>query len=357
MPKRDIFSMNSVSLRILPKITERMENAGYNDRDIMAIEALVVYEGINDNGALIERDDLERAYSTLDGKPLWIRFVNNDPTGHGFNPETGKFDDLRRAIGFIHWSWGSFNEETQRFEVKVDICVWQKYYPEICNRLRQLHGTGDLKFSYEAERDYEITPEGYRRCFNINFTGMAVVKSPALEETKSLMVAELLKEDIRMDELKKLIEGLKGTVSTEIAEQFNSHLGTLNKKVNDLEKTVSDLRVENAEKDGVIKTITVERDTYKSKVETAEKEKTGEERFTKLSKYGEPCKTKEELAEMEKMAFVDLLEKTIENFNPTDTQENSENNSDVVGGVYKNTGTQKLDRKKIVSDIIEGLTK
>lgn len=345
---------------ILPKITERMETAGYNDKDIMAIRAVVIYEGISDDSRqlLLQRDDLERAIRSLEGKPLRILFDGVNPTGHGYNKETNTFSPLVANIGFINWAWGEVNEETNRYEVICDICMWQDYYPEIALRLRQLHESGELKFSFEMERDFEMTPEGYKKCFNIHFKGVAVVKNPAFEETRSLLVAEILNEGGKnMDEILKLLDGLKGTLSTEIAEQFKSNLGVLNAKIEDLtgklegaEKSVTDLKVEVADKDGTIKTLEADRDKYKGIVDTAEKAKVGAERLEKLSKYGKVEKTTDELAEMDKEAFVTLLEEMVSNYNP---QENAENDG-AMGVNFERTSKNKVDRKAKLLSLVEG---
>ena len=42
----------------------------------------------------------------------------------------------------------------------------------------------------------------------------------------------------------------------------------------------------------------------------------GQERFDKLSKYCEPTKTVEELAELSKNEFVDILAEAVDNYKP-----------------------------------------
>ena len=347
--------------KILPKLTDKMETAGYSDLDIMAIQAVIVYEGISDDSRqlLIEKADLEKAIDSLDGKPVRILFDGENPTGHGYNQDTQTFSPLVANIGFIHWAWGKTNEEeNNRYEAVCDMVIWQKYYPEISNRLRQLHQSGELKFSFEMERDFEMTPEGYKKLFNIHFTGVAIVKNPAFEQTRSLLVAELINEGGRknVDELLKLLGTLKETIGTEIAEQFKTNLGILNEKITTLQaekevslNTITDMKSEIAEKDGVIKTIEAERDEFKGTVEIAEKSKLGAERTEKLKKYGEVKQTETELAEMTKDEFVAVLEDVVCNFKP-----------EIASGVgvkYEKVGGAVADRKKSLLGLIEGLGK
>jgi len=328
---------------VLESITENMELAGYNDKDIMAIRGVACYEGINKNGALLERADLQKSVDSLSCKPVKIRFVDNNPTGHGLNLKTGKFDKLVQRIGFINYAWGSlntddlsdeeiradfdkdFSERKGIYEIKFEAVIWQKDFPNICKRLRELHDNGNLKFSFEMERDFIITDEGYKKCFNIHFTGIAIVDNPAFPEAKSLMVAEILNkgDKIEMDELKKLIEAMSANMSTEIAEQFNQNLGALNNSIETLKSENADLKVEVAEKTGELADAKAELDNvktelaeFKSKEEKAEKQKVGTERYEKLKKYGEPIKTVDEIAELTKEEFADLLCEMVDSYVP-----------------------------------------
>lgn len=366
---------NITSTRLLDKKPEGLEIAGWDDRDIMFIEAVAVHEGVNGNDALMERADLNRAYDSFRGKPLKIRFLNNNPTGHGYNQQTGEFDDLVRAIGTIYSAeprivtadgeiisqWrDNFLEEEGQYQIVVYIGVWQKYYPEIAMRLRQLHASGELAFSIEAEREFEVTPEGYRRCFNILFNGLAVVKTPAFEDAKSLMVAELLKEGGKnnMDfeklynEAKARNEELAGLLATEKAdkEKAQGELAQTQTKNTELSEQL-------LEKDGEVKTISAELKTFKDEKELAEKKATGEQRLTKLKKYGDTDKTADELAELTKEAFVDILAEAVENFSPTG-QENASKDDDGIVGAYHNTDArEKSNDKDNLLGIVTGLLK
>lgn len=160
-----------------------------------------------------------------------------------------------------------------------------------------------------------------------------------------------------MDEIMKLLEGLKGTLSTEIAEQFKTNLGVLNDKIKDLtgkletaENSITTTKEELATANGMIKTLESDRDKFKGIVETAEKEKLGAERLEKLSKYGKVEKTAEELAELDKEGFVTVLEQAIENYNP---QEHAEN--EAMGVKFENVGKKNSDRKSKLLSFVEGL--
>lgn len=343
---------------VLDKPTQRMEQAGLSDYDIMAIRAVAIYEGVNLNNSLFEREELQKSVNTLIGKPFRILFDGVNPTGHGYNMYTGKFDPLVTNIGYIDYAYGAVNEETGLYEIIVEIGMWQRYYPEIANRMRQLHRERNLKFSVEVDRDFEITPEGYRRCYNLTFRGLTVVQNPSFENAKSLLVAEILNEGgkQRMDEIMKLIEEVKGTISTEVAEQFSSHLGVLNSRIETLEsellsekeQTIS-LKGELAKKDSEIEVLEQELKAFREEKERAEKEALGKERFEKLSKFGEVDKTVDELAEMSKEQFVDLMAVMVENYKP----ELASANSEIATPVYKVNKQQEKDRKEQLLQMVE----
>lgn len=349
---------------ILKKKPNNFEKADINDSDIMFIKAVAIEEGVNANNALFERDDLEKAKNTFIGKPLKIRFINNNPTGHGYDPNTGIFDEFVKNIGYIYDANSEvvmpdgtihpiyYNEdipEGGKYRIVVYMAMWQDYYPEIANRLRELHANNDLKFSIEATRDFTITPEGYRKCYNILFNGLCVVQNPAFENAKSLIVAEILKNQggNNMDFEKLYNESL------EKINELSSNLTLKEKEVETLKTEVAEVKEKLAETTGTIKSIETERDKYKAIVETAEKAKLGEERYAKLLKYGEVKQTKEELAEMDKEAFVELLEKTVESFVPKEEKETSE----VLGVPYEKTVKDKMDRKQKLLEFIQGLSR
>lgn len=330
---------------VLDKITQNMELAGYNDRDVMAIRGVACYEGVNKNNSLFERADLYKAEQTLSSKPIKIRFVDNNPTGHGLNLKTGAFDKLVQRVGFINYVWGNLNtdnleddevrenwdkdfaERKGTYEIMFEGVVWQKDFPNISKRIRELHNEGNLNFSIEAEVDYLITAEGYKKCFNIHFTGIAIVDNPAFPEAKSLMVAEILNkgDKVEMDELKKLLESVNSTIGTEIAEQFKKHLGVLNENIEALKNENAGLKVEVAEKKGELSNICAELESvksvvneYKTKEEFAQKQIIGTERYEKLKKYGEVASTIDEIAELSNEKFADLLCEMVDKYVPSD---------------------------------------
>lgn len=363
-----------VRAEILDSKPVGLETAGYEDKDIMFIKAVAIEEGLNANDALFLREDLHRAYDSLVGKPLKIRFVGNDPTGHGYDMNTGKFDEIVKAIGVIYRAeaqlvaddgtlidvWGNDIPEGGKYQIVVTMGVWQKYYPEIANRLRQLHADGELKFSIEAEREFEITPEGYRRCFNILFNGLAVVKNPAFENARSLVVAELLQEGGKdnMDfekmykELSEKYDSLvaQNALDIQAKETAETALKTAENKVVELSEKVVEL-------EGQYKTILAERDNYKSTVEQAEKQKLGAERLEKLQKYGEVAQTADELAEMSKEKFVDVLAEMVENYKPNGQENAEDQNGNVHGAYFNHDKRDKDSRKDKLLAFVSGLAK
>jgi hypothetical protein len=374
--------------KILNKRPERLKDieiAGLNDPDIMFIEAFAVGEGVNANNALFMKDDLEKAERTFVGKPVKIRFINNDPTGHGYDKTTGTFDEIVKAVGYIYDAWGSYydnegnwlsKEEGGTYKVKVYMAIWQRYYPEIALRLRQLHDTGDLKFSIEAEREFEITPEGYRKCFNIIFNGLAIVKNPAFENARSLMVAEILKEggNRDMDEkaLKELMKKMMKNMNMDMSEtaSIEEMATAIEAKFGDLGQNITTLTSEKETAETALTTVKEELVTVKGELaeksakldtltqekEVAEKTKLGEMRHSKLAKYGEVVKSKEELSEMSGEAFVALLEEAVDNYKPTGT-ENSSTEDNITGVVFETGKVDKASRKEKLLGLINGLSK
>ena len=333
---------------ILSKQPENFEQASVYDKDIMFIKAVAIEEGLNLNNALFERTELHKSLSSFTGKPLRILLKEGKPSGHGFNPMTGKFDKEVEQIGYIYnvsaevvspsgevadVTYEDFHDLDKydgKYRVVVYIAMWQGIYPEVASMLRQLHSDGALAFSIEATREYELLDGGVRRCFDILFNALAVVKTPAFESARSIMVAELLNtqeqggtNSMEFEKLYKDEVAKTASLETEIAS-VQSQLTDLTAELAELKGTV-------AEKDAEIASVVSERDGFKAVVETAEKEKVGAERFAKLSKYGEVPKSKEELAEMTKEDFVESLIEAVEAYKPEVASANKENSEDLIG--------------------------
>lgn len=333
---------------ILSERPKNFEQASVYDKDIMFIKAVAIEEGINLNNALFERTELHKSLSSFTGKPLRILLKEGKPSGHGFNPMTGKFDKEVEQIGYIYdvsaevvsingevisVTYDDFHELDKydgKYRVVVHIAMWQGLYPEVSRTLRDLHENGELAFSIEATRDYELLENGVRRCFNILFNALAVVKTPAFENARSIMVAELLNTQEQggtksMDFEKLYKDEVAKTASLE------TEVASLSEKVTDLSAELAELKGTVAEKDAEIASVQSERDSLKQVVETAEKERVGEERFVKLSKYGEVAKSKEELAEMTKEDFVETLIEAVEGYKPEVASANSNETDDIIG--------------------------
>lgn len=348
-----------VSVQVVDKRPEHIETSGWEDTDLMFIKGVAVREGVNANNALFEKDDLGRASHTLVGKPLKIRFVNNNPTGHGLNRQTGVFDEIVKPIGVIQWAW--FEEaEDGKHQVIFEAVVWQKYYPEIANRLRQLHKEDNLKFSIEASRDQEVTPEGFRRQFNILFHGLCVVENPAEPEARSLMVAELLNEGGNKVDYEKLYNELlsKYEVLSNDLTLANKDKEVAESERDEAKAKVTEVSERLVETEGTLKEVTADRDNFKGQIEKAEKETLGAERLTKLQKYGETTDTAEELAELDKEAWLVKLEDAVANYKPDGKgQETAEDVTPVGVKHEKLDTTKKKNRKGQLLQLVEGLLK
>lgn len=343
-----------ISGQIVP-MSEDIEIAGFSSKDLMRIKAVALYEGINANNALFERAELEKSTGTFLNKPLYINPYNNKPTGHGYDSKTGSFSNNRRAIGFIHSARGVENADTGKYEVVVDMIVWEKYYPEIASAFRKLHINGDLKFSLEAEREQEFADNNVRVMRNINFTALVAVDNPAFENAKSLIVAELEKDKGGKEmEFEKLYNE-EVAKNTEIAQSLEKEKESRENAEKELTAIKEEL-AENKEKlvtlEGEIKDISLERDNYKSTIEKAEKEKTGTARLAKLQKYGEVSKSIDELAEMTAEEFVGVLEEMVDNYKPVEV---SEKDKDIVVVPHEKGKKTEDSRKEKLLSFIEGL--
>ena len=152
----------------------------------------------------------------------------------------------------------------------------------------------------------------------------------------------------------------------ELLEKYNAQSGelklaqtaqeTAEKALKEANDKVTELSEKVATLEGDLKTVTAERDSFKSTVEKAEKEKVGEERLTKLKKYGEVAQTVEELAEMSKEKFVDVLAEMVENYKPTGT-EHAEDQTEVHGAYFSNDKNDKSSRKDKLLAFVSGLAK
>lgn len=341
--------LDQVSASIVAPESE-FEISGYKSRDLLFLEAVAVYEGVNGNNALFERAELEKSYKSFIGKPIKIRLVNNEVTGHGYDLHTKRFDELVKTVGFIYEVNGLENAEG-KFEVRVKAVVWEKYYPEVAGTIRELHNRRELKFSIEADRDFEVTEEGFRRCFNINFSGLCIVNNPAFPQTKSLLVAELFEGGKKQMDFEKMYEAEKSKV-----EDLNGKLvlseqkvGELSEKLEALTTEVAEMKEKAVEVEGEMKTVVADRDQYKEKVELAEKQELGKERAEKLNKYTKEVKA-DELAELSKEEFIETLEKAIEDYEP----ENAEKKDEGIGVKYEKAGNGKSNKQKM-KDFIFGL--
>lgn len=364
--KKDFLSFKA---DILDEKPSNFELAGINDGDMMFLKAIAISEGLNDNGARFNRVELHKSKDTLEGKPLRILFQNNNPTGHGLNFKTGKFSNLVTNIGYIYavescvdindntgmcekntWSLEDL-EQGENYRIVVYVAVWKNYYPEICNRLKELHSQGDLNFSIEAMREFQLLDDGTRQCFNILFRGLAVVDLPADSTAQSLMVAEIInkqKEDTNM-EFKEMYEKevMKTTELSSKIAILEQEKALFSKEKESLESKIVEISEKVVTTEGELKMAKADVEKYKTTVETAEKIKVGTERMEKLKKYGEVKKTIDEIASMTKEEFVDELASVVENFKP----------NSAIGVDYDKGGLGKSNDKDQLLSFIKGYNK
>lgn len=325
------------SLLDLVLIDDGIELASVNDEDLMRLKVYSCHEGINENNVEFTRGALIAGYRTFIDKPLVISPDRNGmPRGHGYDFKKKKFIDKERLfIGHIVNAYpcivgvnGDITDvtyiEQENFpvgELRIicEMVVYKQYVASFAETIANLHFSENLKFSMESYCDQYTTEDGVQHCTSIHFTGLAIVNSPAFKNSFSLEIAE--KEEDLMD-FEKLYNDEHEKVETLIAEKttLENEKATL---VSDKETLANELV---GEKEKVIEANAALVDanaeienlkTYKEKVETAEKLVVGKERLEKLSKYGKTEKTEEQLAEVTKEEFVDILSEAVDNYKPS----------------------------------------
>lgn len=314
---------------------EHIELSESTDQDLMRIKCFGCHEGINENGTEFPREALKDAYKTFIDKPIVISAdTRNMPTGHAYDHKRRKFiEEKRKYIGHIVDAYpcivtpnGEIILITDDEEITIDgeyriICefvVYKRYMSEIAAVLTMLHNNDNLNFSMESIVDYYLSEDGVKHCTNIQFTALTIVKNPAFKNSISLEIAE--KEDSLMD-FEKMYEEASARIETLIQEKtkFENDYETVVRErevketeVTTLKEELASVKAELAEANATIENLT----PYKKKVETAEKLEVGNQRLEKLSKYGEVTKTAEELAEISKEEYADMLLEMAENYKP-----------------------------------------
>lgn len=290
------------------KQDHNLELAGYDAKDLLVIEGVAFHSGTNSNGAVIFKDDAKKDITTMIGKPLRVLW-NGKPTGHGYNKLNNTFDKNVMNIGYIH-NAEIVDEDSDNYHAEVQAIMWKKYYPEIAEKLIELDKNDELKFSIEAERKVEVLKNGDRRCFDNNFTGLAMVANPAWDKSKSFMVAEDEGSDAQSEEQ----QGVKNTSSTKPDTKG---------QVIENKEALIDAKLKLIESQKQNENLTKELLKYQKIAKDYEIKEKGQQRLAKLSKYGEVKDSVEELGKLDDVDFVNRLETLIDEYAKTlqETQE------------------------------------
>ncbi|MBU5669650.1 hypothetical protein KQI68_07325 [Peptoniphilus sp. MSJ-1] len=281
------------------KENHNLELAGYNADDLLVIEGVAFHSGTNANGAVIFKDDAKKDIGTMVGKPLRVLW-NGNPTGHGYDKVSNTFSKDVLNIGYIH-NANIEEGENDSYKANVQAIMWKKYYPEIAERLIELDKENNLNFSIEAEREIEILKNGDRRCFNNNFVGLSMVAKPAWNESKSFMVAEDESDNVNALDTQNGAKN-KSEDNSNVNDSIKSKEALIDAK----------LELVKAQKEN--EDLTKELLKYKKIAEGYEIKNKGQERFDRLSKYGEVKDDIEELGKLSDIDFVNKLEAYVDDF-------------------------------------------
>lgn len=344
----------------LTKKDSKFEVASARDSDLMQILCYATHEGENENGTIFPPTILFNTYTTFVDKPVVIVPDNfNNPTTHGYDYKTKKFDNKKRVqVGhvvdaypvmvkddevFRIWDAEELNSdefEDAELRIVTAIVVYKHYFLDIAERLQLLHSLGNLNFSMEAVVDAYQTEEGKTLCTNIKFTGLAIVDKPAFTRAKSIEVASK-KEEEQMD-FKELYEAEKAKNETLIAEKavIEEDLESTKTELAETKEELANSKAEVVTANAEIKSLQV----YKEKIEKAEKEKLGEDRGAKLEKFGVKDYDKNELAEKTPEEFADMLISAAEKMEVASVNKDD----DYIGVPQHNTG-MKSDKEELLS--------
>ena len=352
---------NLVDFKIVDQF-EGLEIAEEEQDDFLLMEGVAFHDGVNKNGAYIELADAKKDIGTFCHKPIRMLWDGYNPTGHGYNANTNTFSDKVNNIGYI---FDAFVDEGKNEDYKaiVRAVVWKKYYPEISERLVQLHKEGNLKFSIEADRDFEEKENQTRRCYNLNFRGLSIVKNPAWDRTNSLLVAE---DENATTDTESTTEGSDTENKAADKETNTSATVENNKPANEAtepkntnernisyEQSILDLKEQNLLLKNQIDELTNSARTYQTIVEQYQIEKVGNERLERVTRFIENPKTAEELGKMTSEEFVDYYEKALDDFSDNVAQNN--NNSNQIYGLFHKT-KEDIDPKQALLDVFKGLS-
>ena len=309
-----------------------LELAGYDANDLLVIEGVAFHSGTNANGAVIFKEDAKKDITTMIGKPLRVLWQGK-PTGHGYNKMNNTFDKDVMNIGYIH-NADIVDGENDEYKAEVQAIMWKKYYPEIAEKLIELDKEGELKFSIEAERKIEVLKNGDRRCFDNNFTGLAMVANPAWDKSKSFMVAE----DETTESSSDAPKGGKNASSRET--DTNTQVDVKDKEA--LINAKLQLIESQKENDNLTKELL----KYQKIAKDYEIKEKGQQRLTKLSKYGEVKDSVEELGNLSDIDFVNKLEALVDEYAKNIDKKKDEQKNDSTDSISTLIDTRKKTEQK-----------
>ena len=309
-----------------------LELAGYDANDLLVIEGIAFHSGTNANGAVIFKEDAKKDITTMIGKPLRVLWQGK-PTGHGYNKMNNTFDKNVMNIGYIH-NADIIDGENDEYKAEVQAIMWKKYYPEIAEKLIELDKEGELKFSIEAERKIEVLKNGDRRCFDNNFTGLAMVANPAWDKSKSFMVAEDETTESSSDAQKGGNNASSTKTDTNGQVDVKDKEALINAKLQLIESQ--------KENDNLTKELL----KYQKIAKDYEIKEKGQERLTKLSKYGEVKDSVEELGNLSDIDFVNKLEALVDEYAKNIDKKKGEQKNDPTDSISTLIDTRKKTEQK-----------
>lgn len=309
-----------------------LELAGYDANDLLVIEGIAFHSGTNANGAVIFKEDAKKDITTMIGKPLRVLWQGK-PTGHGYNKMNNTFDKDVMNIGYIH-NADIIDGENDEYKAEVQAIMWKKYYPEIAEKLIELDKEGELKFSIEAERKIEVLKNGDRRCFDNNFTGLAMVANPAWDKSKSFMVAEDETTESSSDAPKGGNNASSKQADTNAPVDVKDKEALINAKLQLIESQKAN------------DNLTKELLKYQKIAKDYEIKEKGQERLTKLSKYGEVKDSVEELGNLSDIDFVNKLEALVDEYAKNIDKKKDEQKNDPTDSISTLIDTRKKTEQK-----------
>lgn len=370
----------SINIELLEN-KNKLEFSSVEDADLMRITCYATHEGINLNKTEFTREMLLEAYPSFIDKPLFIvPDIVGEPTGHGFDFVNKEFDtDKRKVVGHIADAFPCIvnngnavmcsdmqDDEIMNAQGELRIVcnciVYKNYLAEVADMLERLHTEGNLNFSMEGIVDCCTDTVGVKHCSNIQFTGLAIVRNPAFQHSKSVAVAEKKDEgrnDKNMDEKLKALQAKydallakynalkngKGGVKEKPAEE-QAQIGKKKKACAEVD---IDKFTEVLEELASLKVEVAELKPYKAKVDSDKANALGEKRHKRLQSLGYTEKSVEELAKMPQEEYVTLLEQVMdENDKAKNIKSGNKTVAEEMYGILQHSPSVKNEKDELL---------